>query len=349
MRSFADSRSPMTSTSRALSGFVFALLFVLACWLPSPSHSAPPKESKALYEDLLSVSFPTEKDGWACGRWGTMLHTSDGGTTWTHQDSGVDYTLSSLSFVDARHGWAVGDEGIIIHTKDGGTTWTKQASPVKYFLMGVHFATPQKGWIVTERTTILHTENGGATWQVQFKDVDYILKSVSFCDEKNGWAAGEYGYIYRTDDGGKTWKHQAGKFGISEETGELVGGNFLFGIRAVNPKTAWAVGIDGYVTKTTDGGATWTTVEVPIPKVALYTVATTTSGAIAIGGDGIFLWSPDQGKTWKQPEFTPSIRYGWVYGMTARGTANVVTVGLEGAIYGSTTTKTPPVFVKAVY
>lgn len=305
--------------------------------------------SQQLQNDLFSVTFPTENDGWVCGRWGTVLHTTDGGKTWVRQQTGTDYTLSSIHFVDAKNGWAVGDEGIIIHTKDGGKTWVKQKSPVSYFLMGVHFANTQNGWIVTERTTILHTKDGGKTWKKQFSDLDYILKSVSFCDDRNGWAVGEYGFIYHTSDGGLTWKHQAGEFGISQETGELVGGNFLFGVFAESPQKAWAVGIDGYVTRTTDGGKTWNQVKVPVPKVNLYSVVSHKTGIIAIGGDGIFIWSRDGGATWKSPELKPSFKYGWIYGVALRGTAHLAAVGLDGAIYLSDSSRMPPSFSRVVY
>ena len=177
---------------------------------------AQQKKQQEMSEDLLSVSFPTEKEGWACGRWGTVLHTADGGKTWMLQPSGTENTLVSIYFVDPQNGWAVGEEGTILHTADGGKTWEKQKSPVPFYLMKVYFVTPLKGWIVGERTHILSTVDGGKTWNIQFKDEDFILKSVSFCDELHGWAVGEYGFIYHTKDGGANWMKQAGHFDISE-------------------------------------------------------------------------------------------------------------------------------------
>ncbi len=283
-------------------------------------------------QDLFSVSFPTEKEGWACGRWGTIVHTSDGGHTWSRQESGTDYTLVSIYFVDAEHGWAVGDAGTIIHTSDGGKSWRKQKSPVPYFLMGIHFVNPQAGWAVGERTHILFTGDGGKTWKVQFKDEDYILKAVSFCDAKNGWAAGEYGLVYHTDDGGATWTKQLGGFGVSEETGDLVAGNILFSIRAIDPKTAWAVGIDGYVTKTVDGGKTWQAVEKGIPKTHLFGV-TQGGGGMVVGGTSCILTSVDGGNTFKDAKTQPPVNYGWLYGVASRGKAGFVAVGKDGWIY----------------
>ena len=137
-------------------------------------------DTQKIYDDLFSASFPNEKEGWASGRWGCVLHTEDGGKTWVRQNTGTDLTLSSVFFVDPKSGWAAGEEGIIIHTVDGGKTWEKQKSPVPFFHMKVHFESPLKGWIVSEQTHILHTEDGGKTWSIQFKDQDAIFNRSHF-------------------------------------------------------------------------------------------------------------------------------------------------------------------------
>lgn len=312
---------------------VFCTLLLLVA-VTSISLASPEKKGRLVSnDDLFSVTFPTENSGWACGRWGTVLRSDDGGNTWNRQKTGTDFTLTSIYFVDLQHGWAVGDEGTIIHTADGGKTWNLQKSPVHFFLMGVQFVTPSKGWIVTERTHILSTEDGGKNWNIQFKKDDYILKSVSFCDSFNGWAAGEYGLIYHTKDGGKTWIKEAGSFTISSSTGMVEGEDQLFRIVAVTPQTAWAVGIDGRVVKTVDGGKAWKEVKVPVPKNSLFCIAINNSGTVAIGGKRAFVWSVDGGTTWKSPEFKPAFTYGWLYGLTSRGASGFVAVGGGGAIY----------------
>ena len=313
---------------------LFGILLVtgLVCsFLPSTLYAG-----QQVSEDLFSVSFPNERDGWACGRWGAIVHTSDGGLSWSRQDSGTDYTLSSVYFVDPRHGWAGGDEGTIIYTSDGGRTWEKQKSPVPFFLMDVYFATPLKGWIVTEWTHILFTDDGGKTWRIQFKDQDFILKAVSFADSVHGWAVGEYGYIYHTSNGGANWEKQAGYFGISKSTGEVEGGNILFDVVAIDAQTAWAVGIDSYVITTEDRGKTWREVHTGGPKTKLFCISTDRMDTILIGGKRFFLSSSDKGRTWHTPAFKPPITYGWVYGLAPRGSLGFVAVGWEGAIYLST-------------
>ena len=290
-------------------------------------------ERAKLYDDLFSVNFPNENYGWACGRWGCILNTTDGGKTWVGQDSGTDYTLTSIYFIDSRNGWAVGDKGTIIHTTDGGKTWVKQKSPIQFYLMKVYFVTSLKGWIVTEQSHILFTEDGGKNWNIQFKDQDIILKSLSFCDPLHGWAVGEYGYIYKTINGGVTWEKQSGFFKISAQTGEIEGGTFLFDVVAIDSQTAWAVGIDGYVTKTIDGGKTWKEVTPGAPTAPIFCVTSDKKKTILMGGKGFLLSSIDRGTTWQISEFRPPITYGWIYGVTFRGRSDFIAVGWEGAIY----------------
>jgi len=323
--------SPMTRKQNLL---VFLLLFFFFL-IPEISLA---EQAGVTQQDLFSASFPTEQQGWVCGRWGTVLHTGDGGLSWKKQESGTDYTLLSICFTDPQTGWAVGDGGTIIHTEDGGQSWIKQNCPNDYYLMGVCFVDNQKGWIATEWTTILHTEDGGKNWEVQFSEADYILKSVSFCDPLNGWAAGEYGYIYHTTDGGKTWEHQAGFFGLSDAVFELVGENTLFNLFAVDPMTAWAVGIDGYVTKTIDGGKTWEQVKGNFPAIQLFGVTSDKQGKIVISGNRTLRISSDGGNTFVTPEIKPSIEYGWVYGVAPRGSKGFVAVGKDGWIYFSDST-----------
>lgn len=289
--------------------------------------------------DLFSVSFPTGNEGWACGRWGVVLHTFDGGRNWLRQESSTDFTLSCICFVDTKYGWAVGDGGIIIKTTDGGITWTRQNGPDqendadKLFYMGVYFANASEGWIVGERTHILHTKDGGETWEIQFSEEDFILKSISFCDEKHGWAVGEYGYIYHTNNGGETWEHQAGMFEYSDESSEIVGGNFLFDVTAVSPQVAWVVGIEGYIAKTEDGGVTWRQVASGVSKRHLFGVSADGKGGVLIVGKTELLVSKDGGDNFKHAKFDPPITYGWLYRITPRGEESYTAVGKQGRIY----------------
>lgn len=314
------------------SSISLALLGLIVFWgcLVSDAYCA----QKQNIHDLFSVSFPSEVEGWACGRFGTILHGTEGGTKWTAQESGTRYTLSQIDFTDNSHGWAVGEEGTILHTSDGGKSWNKQNSPENIFLMGVCFIDADTGWAVGESTTILNTIDGGKTWKVQFRDEDYYLKKISFCDDKNGWAVGEYGYTYHTTDGGACWKKQDGYFGISMDTGRVEGGTFRFDVFAVDPMTAWVVGIDGYIRKTSDGGGSWQRVfrGGDIPGRQLFSIVAA-KDCIIIGGSRSLLVSGDGGETFTKPVVIPPVTYGYIYSITPRGNAGFVAVGKQGWIY----------------
>jgi len=317
----------LIQTRRILSLFIpFTLCVVVAFFGTAMAKDEP------VHDDIFSIAFPTEKDGWAAGRWGTILHTSDGGNSWARQESGIDTTLVAVHFADARNGWAVGVKGTIVHTSDGGTTWKKQDCPVDYLLMDVAFVSPKKGWVVTEQTHILATQDGGKTWQVQFAAADFILRAVSFSDPLHGWTVGEYGYIYRTEDGGETWQEQAGYFDVDED-GELVGDPSLYDVVAIDAAKAWAVGLDGHVIFTEDGGKEWKTVDVGAPSVPLYCIEAGNPRTLVLAGKGICLASGDGGKSWKNPSFEPPIQYTWIYALTRRGSSDFVAGGEGGIIY----------------
>ncbi len=320
-----------------------ALLVLFLAYFLVPAQASA--QQKYLYDDLFGVTFPDENNGWACGRWGSVFHTGDGGKTWDKQESTTDYTLAAICFADEKNGWAVGDEGTIIHTADGGQTWEKQESPVPYFLMDVYFSSPTRGWIVTEQTHILYTEDGGKNWKVQFADQDFILKAIDFADDLHGWTVGEYGYIYHTNDGGATWENQAGFFDISELDGSIVAGTFLFDVAALDHETAWASGIDSYVTMTRDAGQEWEVVKTGIPKTHFFCIAAPNPDTILVGGNGVFVFSQDTGKTWNNANFDPPIIYSWLYDIARVSPSKFVTVGREGDIYFGTV----DLWKKAIY
>jgi photosystem II stability/assembly factor-like uncharacterized protein len=73
---------------------------------------------------LLDVSFPDARHGWAVGLAGTVVATSDGGATWSAQDPGGDFALKQVSFSDPQHGWARIGLQALLATTDGGQSWS---------------------------------------------------------------------------------------------------------------------------------------------------------------------------------------------------------------------------------
>jgi len=75
---------------------------------------------------MYGVSFANANVGIAVGDSGALFRSSDGGETWTRQDSGTINPLLSVSLVDENIATVVGFQGTILRTVDGGATWMPQ-------------------------------------------------------------------------------------------------------------------------------------------------------------------------------------------------------------------------------
>jgi photosystem II stability/assembly factor-like uncharacterized protein len=112
----------------------------------------------------LSVEIQPARQFSKLGDSGTILRTSNGGSTWRSQESGTTNMLWSVCFDDANIGTVVGDNGTILRTTNGGSTWTSQSGGTSYWLDGVSFTDGKRGTVVGEYGTILCTSTGGVTW-----------------------------------------------------------------------------------------------------------------------------------------------------------------------------------------
>lgn len=183
-------------------------------------------------------------------------------------------SLKDVNFVDLRYGWAVGYSGLILKTQDGGKTWKDQSLSANYFFDTVHFLNRQAGYVagcrwhfgkkaIECRGVILETGDGGRNWKV-VQEASLWLHDIFFLDEKRGWAVGgrngasvevikpcqevgrRRGFITWTEDGGKHWSEK-----------ELTSLSWPKGIFFVDSLTGWAIGEDGLILNTLDGGKTW--------------------------------------------------------------------------------------------
>ena len=297
------------------------------------------EEKFELHDDLLGLSFANEKNGWAVGRYGTIVCTTDGGESWEYQKSGTMSTLLGVSNPSVDQGWIVGKEGTVLHSTDKGKTWKKVSLGVKDMLCDVQFIDTQEGWIVGEFETVFHTSDGGANWERQHggepppidisqigedelvgedfgvEEEVYTLNSVFFLDNQLGWTAGEYGAVMHTKDGGKTWvKQDCGTKNSLMDVEFILFEGKLWG---------FAVGLDSTILETVDGGETWTK-EKPSkyghyygvtfrrvgPRVVKYDAFAVGQGIIAYYG---YMRNPAL-QNWMPPaEMKTDISYDWLY------------------------------------
>src|SRR6185437_2182766 len=93
-------------------------------------------------DNLQSISFTSDGQGWIAGDNGTLLHLVNG--TWTQASSPANDVLNSIALTTGGTGWAVGRNGIIEQLSGG--TWKSVTSPAKVNLNGVALASATEGW-----------------------------------------------------------------------------------------------------------------------------------------------------------------------------------------------------------
>ena len=264
---------------------------------------------------LASVCFVDAQHGWCVGGRGTILHTTDGGSTWKEQTSGTNFLLEDVVFLDRKRGWAVGGwprdydvaiyggMGVILATDDGGRTWRHQLDAAAGWLSAVCFIDSSRGWAVGEYGIVMRTQDGGSSWtQMRNVPTPAWLGDVHFVDKQTGWAVGRYETVLETEDGGRTWTPRQmptprRPFGLPMA---------YRAVRFASHTEGWIVGDHGNILHTDDGGKTWATEAIDLPQTALdllnfSDLTTTTSGnAWAVSPIGLFVRSsaPDEA-TWR--------------------------------------------------
>jgi hypothetical protein len=103
---------------------------------------------------------------WRAGRSGLIDFSKDGGSSWSHQNSGVLTDLLTGSAPSTQVCWIVGRVGAIVLTTDGGANWKVIKSPLTEDLGGVRATDVLHATIWNARSTKwLATTDGGVTWK----------------------------------------------------------------------------------------------------------------------------------------------------------------------------------------
>jgi len=282
------------------------------------------------------------ENAWACGYWGTLLRSTDGGRNWTQSDTPTAETLYAVSFADDKNGFAVGGVGTILHTSDGGVSWAKQTAeapdetggnrPVDVNLFSVAALSPTDAWIVGDLGMVLHTRDG-ATWEKVTFDAavyaddnvpDRILNAVVFTSPTDGWIGGEFATLLRTHDGGNTW---VGARTITGAPPDL----YLFDV-AGGGGSAAAVGLAGGVVVSNAEGTEWTSRSVDT-NAGLFAISWRGQNGITAGDRGVLYVTSDGGATWAEPK-RPKL-FNWIASTTWVGEREALAVGEGGLILRS--------------
>lgn len=210
-------------------------------------------------EDLF---FLDEKHGWACGKFGLIYATSDGGENWRVQETATDGYLKEIRFANLNFGWARGGEYAdrnnfrdeFLLTKDGGKTWlpVKEIAGQDISRINRLFLTSDSSGcaILVDNRTIYKplTSAWKSSREIRGFEKEYP-EGIFFFDLRNGWIYGDS--ILKTKDGGKNWARQLKS---SDENGLSVRS-----LEFISDKVGWALSPKS-VLKTFDGGKRWTNI-----------------------------------------------------------------------------------------
>ena len=283
--------------------------------------------------------------GFAVGDAGTILKTTDAGTTWSPLTSGTTNALHAVYFFDGTQGVAVGEQGLILRTTDGGAGWQGVTSGVTDTLQSVSF-TGVTGISGGDSQDIVYSTDAGASWQISqsgffgggFSGAQMLSSTVGFVAGQNSIFQSLLG---ASTDGGATWAFQPfyfdknegggtdvfffdqntgvvsgtvfdGRGAIARTTDAGVSWSTLFfdqaiqGIDFPQPTSGFAVGAGGRISHSTDAGVTWTDQSSGTSaNLNDISFASDALRGFAVGDSGTILWTTSGGGPAPTPTPTP--------------------------------------------
>jgi photosystem II stability/assembly factor-like uncharacterized protein len=203
--------------------------------------------------NLNGVWFTSTTEGWAVGNGGTVMHTVDGGQSWSRNLTvGVGDPLYDVYFATPDTGWVVGASGLIVRTFDRGVSWQSTRLTTTVSLRSVAFAGTRDGWAVGGAGLIAGTHDRGLSWFIAPTQTTLSLEGVWRNSPATAWAVGAQGVTPRTiaTPDSVVWEVQ--NAGPTRQ---------LDGVHFPTDAIGYAVGFDamvgGTVLRTDDGGLTW--------------------------------------------------------------------------------------------
>lgn len=200
-------------------------------------------------QNLWRCSFVDTLYGWAIGDSGVIVHTTNGGISWTAQNSKLKEYMVNVFFLNRRLGWAL--------------SWGLNQS---YY-----------------GTYVLKTTNGGADWDTTSYPIpDTYIRNIYFRDSLTGYMGGGPAILLKTTNAGVNW------LPCQVDTTTIVSrfpvSRFRFYSSNIGAAMGGVMDIAGVFWKTTNGGLFWTAAAIapePITDIKFYD----SLNMLAVGGD----------------------------------------------------------------
>ena len=225
---------------------------------------------------LTAVTFADARAGWAVGHDAVVLHTADGGDSWTLQYADPDFEtpLMDVRFADRSRGFAVGAYGLFLETADGGASWEPRlVSEDEFHFNAILRPEPDRWFMAGEFGGLYRSDDGGAGWETLDSPYEGSFFGALALGGDDLLVFGLQGTVFRSADGGDSWQEV--------ETGTssgLVAGTVLSDGRVV------LVGLGGAVLVSADAGRSFALGR-RSDRVALSSIVEAPDGRIVLVGE----------------------------------------------------------------
>lgn len=261
------------------------------------------------HDSLYAIEMSGEW-GLAVGNFGLMLETSDGGQSWQLQEPATTLALLGVSRA-GTHQLVVGQQGLAMTREDGGD-WTVVDTGFTQRLLNVDMNEQGLAVAVGEFGFVARSRDFGASWEAitidwnQYNEEGYEPHMYGALVLADGtiFVTGEFGMILRSTDDGDS-------FEAVNQGEESV---FDIHLARDGSNTGYAVGQEGFIVRTADGGSTWQRLDVDTNANLLGVWSG--NGEVVITGIREMLRSSDDGASFTRTEDINVIRT-WFQGIAA--------------------------------
>lgn len=220
------------------------------------------------YDDVFFIN---DTHGWAVNSNGSILHTSNGGTSWTEQYDANTY-LRSITFATPELGFCGSLDFAFYRTTDGGLHWediTGHIDPMPAGICGLSAPTPTVVYgcgVWSSPAYVIKSTDGGNTWistdmsaqASALVDIHFVSADTGFVTGKATPARGNVGTILYTTDGGQSWTEVYHTERGQEYIWKLQSPDGIHYYASIEN----AVGPPTLMARSDDKGLTWTTATV---------------------------------------------------------------------------------------
>jgi photosystem II stability/assembly factor-like uncharacterized protein len=192
-------------------------------------------------ENLKSICVSNNGSLLACSYGNKIYKSIDNGESWNSKETEA-FILSDIAFVNENIGFGVGLYNTSIKTTDGGETWFSIPPIIQNRSMfAIKFINQSIGYVIGG-SEITKTTDSGDSWSPKYNAGGAQLNDITTFGEDIAWVVGS-DKILKTINGGDNWTQQT-----------FSPYHYLLSVNCINSLICFAIGGEGSLYKTTDGG-----------------------------------------------------------------------------------------------